>query len=309
LSAAQKEKILALTMHNLQLENRNYLYNHFSDNCVTRITNTLDEALDGQFYRQASATPSRFTLRQEIRRFMPKYPVWDLFLNFLMGRVIDKEISMREAMFLPEEAGKFIWDFTYIDDAGKKQPLCSSAEIVYEAKRDPPLAAPKSLAPLALAGGCLIAFLFAFARFFCESRWPLAAKRFIGIGQACLGFLFGVCGVLLFFLEFFTNHDYTYENFNLIFANPLLLIAFPAGLVAAFSSSESKTHKAGQALSLMWTYIFLAALAAMTMKILPLERQDNWPQLAFILPIAFTLGKTPAWARAGIKRLLHTRCL
>ncbi|MDR3301931.1 MAG: DUF4105 domain-containing protein [Spirochaetaceae bacterium] len=299
LSAAQKEEMLAITMHNLLPENSDYLYNHFSDNCVTRITNTLDAVLGGQFYAQAANTPGRWTLRQEIRRFMARHPVWDLLLNFWMGQVIDKQISVKEEMFLPEETGVFIENFTYIDADGNEQKLCGSIEKIWTAKNRPLfLDAPRSIFWTSLIVGIFLAALLylvspPYKRGKKTKKYAVLQKRLFGMGNTLLGLIGGIAGSLLFFMEFFSDHDYTYQNSNILFANPLLLVAIPFGILFAFSRNEGKVRLATQVLRILWTYVLLTALLAVIIKILPAYYQDNWAPLAIVIPISLVLSKVP----------------
>jgi hypothetical protein len=214
-------------------------------------------------------------------------PLWDMFLNFLMGQVIDKRVSVKEDMFLPEEAAHFIENFTYVNAAGHTQKLCSSVERLYTASRALPLAAPKSAVPFALSVSLVLILLFYCIRA-CAASWPLAEQRLFGLAHAALGVLVGVSGLLLFFLEFFTNHDYTYQNFNVLFANPIALAAIPAGFLAAFSRFKERRARARRVLSLLWTYIFIAAVVVALAHLFPWCYQDNSAHLALILPLSFS---------------------
>ncbi|MDR2864266.1 MAG: DUF4105 domain-containing protein [Spirochaetaceae bacterium] len=301
LSTTQKEKIFNRTVQNLLPQNKDYLYNHFSDNCVTRITNTLDEALGGQFYEKASQTPGRFTLRQEVRRYTEQAPLWDLLLNFLMGQVIDNQISVKEEMFLPDETGNFIENFTYIDGNGKEQKLCSEVTKLYSAQGRPPaLDSPRSNIISSLVAGILIAALFWFIQRL-GNKFPVVGRKLFGIGNTLLGLVAGIPGSVLFFMEFFTNHDYTYQNSNILFANPLLLFAIPFGLMFAFGKNEKKLRFRMGVLRILWTYVFLGASLAIIIKISPVYHQDNWAQLALILPVSIVLSKVSLWLRLLLK--------
>jgi len=292
LTDEQKEEILRITQHNLLPENRDYLYNHFTRNCVTPVTDTLDEALGGQFYGKASQTPGRWTLRQEIRRFMPEHPFWDLLLNFWMGRGIDKKVSVKEELFLPDEVGNYLKNFYWTDSNGTPHKLVSNIDEVYTAKgRAPILDAPRSIALPSLLAGLLIAVLLLYLRI--ARGGGLVKQRLFGLCNALLGAFIGVIGSLLFFMEFFTNHDYTYHNINVLYANPLAFIAPAAALIYIFTKNQRRLRTCANVLSCVWTYIFITALAALALNVLPGYRQDNIAQLAIILPVSFALTPFP----------------
>jgi hypothetical protein len=298
LSAEQKEECLKLVMRSLEPENINYLYNFFSDNCVTRVTDKIDAVLGGQFYAKAVSTPSPRTLRQTIRRFLPKHSVWDLLLNFWLGQGVDRPMTEREAMFLPEAALNFISDFVYIDADGNEQKLAGNIEIANRATdRPPPLAAPKSNIPSSLLAGIILAALFCLLRFYVLKHRPLLGRRLLGASYSILGLILGVTGSLLFFMEFFTNHDYTYENCNILFINPLLFLAVPFGLMYAFGKDEKKIARGKHVLQILMGYVFLTGLIAIIIKLSPAYYQDNWAQLALVLPVALSLSKAPVWLR------------
>jgi hypothetical protein len=288
LSSEQKEEVLRITENNLKPENRDYLYNHFKDNCVTRITDTLDVVVGGDFYKKTASMPGEFTLREEIRRFVNGHPVWDIILNFLMGQVIDTKISVKEEMFLPEEAAKQIEDFVYTDASGNKQKLVKSVEKIYIAKRAPFLDAPRSNYLSSLIAGIIIAVILLLFRYI---KNPAISRVLIGTSNAVFGLIMGIAGSLLFFMEFFTEHDYTFENSNVLFVNPLLLIAIPFGILLAVGKKNVKFY--AKVLQILWTYVFIAALLALLIKILPGYYQDNNAVLLLVVPLSLVQSVLP----------------
>jgi hypothetical protein len=94
-------------------------------------------------------------------------------------------------------------------------------------------------------------------------------------------------------MSFFTNHDYTYHNSNLLFVNPLLFIAVPQGLFYAFTGNEEKRRRAAKALKLLWSYVFCAGVLTMAIKFLPFFCQQNQPTQALVLPVALALSFAP----------------
>jgi hypothetical protein len=298
LSAEQKEELLRITEESLEPENINYLYNFFSDNCVTRITDKIDEVLDGQFYAQATITPVRWTLRQTIRRFMSKHPIVDLLFNFWLGQTVDRPITVKEELFLPEAAFNFISGFVYTDAEGGEQKLAGEIEVVNKALgRSPPLAAPRSNVPGFLVTGIALAALVCFIQFYLLKHRPIPVRRLLGILYSIIGLVSGITGSLLFFMEFFTNHDYTFENINVLFSNPLLLLAVPFGLMYAFGKDQKKLIMRKHILQIIMSYVFLTALITIIIKLSPAYYQDNWALLALVMPIALSLSKAPVWIR------------
>ncbi|MDR2468774.1 MAG: DUF4105 domain-containing protein, partial [Spirochaetaceae bacterium] len=305
LDAAQKLELFRLAEHDVQPENRNYLYNHFTDNCVTRILRNLDTVIGGTLSQQALETPGRLTLRGHVRRHTAAHPVWDWLLNFWMGQVIDKPVSVWQEMFLPSEVGRFIEGFSYTAADGAQHKLVSQVENIYTARRAPVLEAPWNSLGGALAVGVLIALFFYQLEIFKKKNAGLA-RRLLGAGHALLGIVFGIAGSLLFFLTFFTNHDYTFENSNVLFVNPLLLLAVPFGALLAVTNNEKKARIYENVLCMLWTYVFLAALLSRIITIVPSYYQNNGFVIAVLLPISYMLGVPRIMLRklisAGLRR-------
>ena len=286
LDAAQKLELFRLAESDARPENRDYLYNHFTDNCVTRILNNLDVVLSGAFYEAADATPSKWTLRGHVRRHTAGHPLWDWLLNFLMGQVIDRPATAREAMFLPSEAGRFMSAFSTAGADGVRRPLVSSVEEVYRSTRPLVLEAPWHNAGGVLAAGITLGALLAGAARLKKRR---LSRALLGAANALLGLAGGALGSVLFFMTFFTDHDYTFENSNVLFVNPLLFAALPLGLLLAAAKTGKTAGRAAAALRALWAYVALAALSSALIKLSAGYYQDNGFVLAFFIPVSAAL--------------------
>jgi hypothetical protein len=294
LDADKKAYVYDFLEWNARPENRNYWYHHFRDNCVTRVINVLDEVIGGQFYAAYTDAPGRFTLRQHVRRHTWFAPFSDWFLCFLMGQGIDGPTTMREEMFLPSEVGRNIADFVYIDEAGRERKLVSNFEILNKAVNRPAvLETPRIQWPRELALGLAIAALLV-AIMLVRRRREKCGRILWGLSNALLGLFFGLAGSLLFFMSFFTNHDYTWHNANVIFVSPLLLAAVPLGLAAAFSKKPVKVMFSETLLRGVWTYMLLGGIVTMLIKLSPAYFQQNQVTLALVLPFAAVLSVIPS---------------
>jgi hypothetical protein len=123
----------------------------------------------------------------------------------------------------------------------------------------------------------------------------------LGLYQAGLGLFFGGVGLVLFFMAFFTNHDYTWHNANLLFVNPLLLAALPLGIRYAMGGEPKKQFFRGRLLRSLWTYVFLAGILTMVIKLFSGFHQQNQPTQILVLPFAFVLG-FPLRGKLGVSR-------
>ncbi|MDR0301462.1 MAG: DUF4105 domain-containing protein [Treponema sp.] len=288
-----RKKVRDFAQYNVLPENRNYFYHHFRDNCSTRIRDIIDLATDGQFMEQYGDAPGRYTFRQHVRRHTWFMSPADWALNFWMGQVIDTPITIWDEMFLPSEVGKRIEDFWYTGADGKKQKLVTSVETVYKAQGRPiVLDIPRKQWPRELAFSLGLCVIFAFF-FFLQKKNYRAGKILAGLSMSLSGFVFGFAGLLLYFMNLFTNHDYTFQNLNMLFGTPLLLAAFPLGLCYAFTKKTEKQIFYDAILRLIWLLTALGVFVSMLIKLLPAFYQQNLTDQMLMLPIALLFALQP----------------
>ncbi|MDR1107029.1 MAG: DUF4105 domain-containing protein [Treponema sp.] len=287
----KREEVRRFAENNVLPENRDYLYHHFRKNCSHPVRDIIDMAVEGQFGEKYGNEPGRFTLRQHVVRHTWFSPFMDWLLNFLMGQTIDVPITVWDDMFLPSELGKRIDEFYYTDPSGTERKLVSGVEFIYRAKNRPAvLDAPPRRWPAALVTGTAAAILLLFFSFVRVKR-PRAGRLLLGASQSLLGLFFGGVGLVLFFMTFFTNHDYTFHNSNLLFVNPLLLAAVPLGIM--YASGGKKKIPPGRLLTLLWRVSLAGLAVSMLIKLLPAFYQDNITDQLLLLPIVLALSFTP----------------
>ncbi|MDR0600337.1 MAG: DUF4105 domain-containing protein [Treponema sp.] len=311
-----RAEILQFAENNALPQNKDYWYHHFKDNCATRLRDIIDQATGGAFKARYGEAPGRFTLRGHVRRHTWFSPPWDWLFSFLMGRGIDRPITVWEEMFLPSEVERRISDFTYAGPDGVERPLVSSVEVMNTARgRHPVLDSPPRQWPQTLAAGLLLAALLGLFKAMSRKKdlfgggIARAGRILFGLSQSLLGLFFGAAGFLLFFMSFFTNHDYTWHNSTIIFVNPLLFAAFPLGIVLAFgkprkraAGEPERARFSGVFLQVLWTCVFLGGLFAMALNLIPGLYQDNWSVVTLLLPPAFALSRAPGWAAGWFSR-------
>jgi len=297
----KREKIREYAENSVLPENRLYLYHHFRKNCTGPILEILDMATDGQFRERYSNEPGRFTLRQHVRRHTWFSPVIDWILNFWMGQDIDTPITIWQEMFVPSEIAKRICEFTYTDSHGVSHPLVSKVEELWHSRGHPPvLDVPRRQWPRTLAFSLVLAAVLG-ALIVIQHKRPAAGQIALGVFHSLFGLIFGGAGLVLFFMSFFTDHDYTYHNANLLFCNPLLLAAVPLGIIYAKSINYYKRLPAEFMLRLLWLLSVLGIFTSMLIKLLPQFWQQNLVDQMLILPIALVLSLEPV----GLKRMLR----
>ena len=299
LAPDKKEEIRQLAEISVLPENRDYFYRFLRDNCTTRIRDIIDIAAGGQFMERFINETSRYTLRQHVRRHTWFSPFIDWVFGFFIGRDNDRKVTVWEAMFLPSELENCINSFFYTDEHGIPRKLVSDIEIVYRPQNNFAVPVPRKLWPQGFAASIITAFILVLLLL--AQAKPPAAQLTLGIVHSLFGLLFGGTGLLLFFMSFFTDHDYTYHNINLLFCNPLLLAAVPFGIMYAATTENKKRLFAELSLRTIWFLVILGLIISILIKLLPMFRQENFKYQIVMLPIAVALSL----GTSGLKKVMQ----
>ncbi len=111
LSPEEKQRVLARLDHDVQEANKYYAYDHFWDNCTTRVRDVLDEATGGKL-RALTAPADGLTYRDLARKGFYGMRLPLLITDLAMGRATDRVPTYYERMFLPDymrEAATRLW--------------------------------------------------------------------------------------------------------------------------------------------------------------------------------------------------------
>ena len=286
LSPEKKVEMTALLARNVLPQNREYLYDHYYDNCSTRVRDLLNKMIDGQFYTKSQA-PGKMTFRQHTRRHTDAHFCIDWLLMFLMNNSIDKEIRQWDDMFLPEELEYYVANLTYQDSNGQIQHLVKSSYTYYNAKdRKPlPINAPAHW-PRGLAIGVFSGLLFVVLGWGYLRKIKFNRQMF-GVYQALVGIVYGIPGLVLFLMSFFTDHTVTYHNQNLFLANPLTIVFIPLGIGLSLNKKFTIVW-----LPRLWYLITALNLFLLIMKIFPFFEQYNWLSISLIIPLSVSASIT-----------------
>ena len=127
LDAAQKQKVIDKLEHDILDDNKYYAYDHFEDNCTTRIRDIIDDVTGGALSSMKEPTDGssyRDLARQGF--FGMRIPL--LITDIAMGRSTDRVPTYYERMFLPQ----------YLREAVAKK-FAIPPIAIYERKGPPPL--------------------------------------------------------------------------------------------------------------------------------------------------------------------------
>jgi hypothetical protein len=254
LTAAQKRHIVTKLERDILDENRYYSYDHFDDNCTTRVRDILDEATGGALSKMKEPTDGR-TYRDLARQgfFGMRLPL--LITDLAMGRSTDRVPSYYERMFLPDymrEAVTKLWGV--------------EPQVLYQRKGPPPLHDGPSgrvllaLVMLALTAPVVLAVYF--------GRFRRTALAVALVPQFLLGVAFWVLAIISPLPYVHIN-----ETCLIFFPLDLAMLVLPARLARAYAR--------GRAISL----VLIAALM-----LIGVLKQPLWSVLLGPLVPALALG-------------------
>ncbi len=211
-------------------EHSTYLYHHYYENCSTRIRDIIDTATGGQLKTWAQAQVYPYTIRQIVAKSTASNPFIHWTLNFLQSGVIDHEITLWDAMFLPRIMEEALLSFSYTDENGVSTPLAGKREILAEELSGirPDMNQSRTRANMYLSGASLLIALITIVlkRIRKHNRFE-GPRRFatflFGLITSLWSLYLSILSIILLFMMVATTHDVTYFNENIFLVSPLVL--------------------------------------------------------------------------------------
>jgi len=215
--------------------NRYYLYSFLYKNCTSELRDIIFPLVEGaeSSFKNSMAG---VTDRELINGYISGWPKFGI--NLILGSGLDKEISVYQSMFLPDNLYSGI---SVLQNGGKS--LVSKDHYLYKAgnsnkeRRDLP---DYAISPL-----------FVFVVLLLMVLVGLFKKRFGIIFSNIYLVLVSILGIVLSFIILVTEHKELYMNLNLLWCNPFFL-----AVVYASVKGLKKTERLLSAISL----VFLALL-------------------------------------------------
>lgn len=209
LDSVQKQKMFDLLIENYRPENRSYLYNFLFDNCTTRSRDIIQKSLPDKIEWQITESNKNFWNLLDEYLYVSPWVSWGI--HTILGQPGTQKAETFQYMFLPDYLMYGLDSATY-----QGSPIADKAKVVYQTSEREEINSffwnPFFVFTI---GALLIIFLIQYFK----SGKLLNAFTF-------LFFIFtGLLGVLIIFLGFFTAHPITAPNWNILWANPLNLIA------------------------------------------------------------------------------------
>jgi hypothetical protein len=244
LTNKEKELLIFLINNNMKPENKFYLYNFFYDNCSSRVRDIIEKITGERLLYPKEYFKDQPSFRGMINRAQKPMP-WDTFgTDLLIGISGDKKAGFRDQMFLPEDLMKNL-SLMMIKSSDTIIPLLQKPETVLDF--EPTNKTYKIFfSPLFMFG---ILFTIILILSF-QNKW----QKIIDFTDKLLFFVFSVLSILMVFFNFFTDHQAMKMNLNIIWLNPLIIIAF----ITLFTKSK---HPIWFKIVFLITSIFLLSIA------------------------------------------------
>ena len=280
LSAEQRDTLVDFLRWNAEPENRVYRYDFLFDNCSTRIRDAFEDEWGAEFDASAAPEPG-YTFREMLDLYVQDRP-WTTFGFYLaLGQEVDRDVTAREAMFLPDflmEAA----DHTYIDDDDGRRSLVTETDTLLwidgytHPHDDPSFPWPTLMLWLVFAVG-LVGTAAERQR---GTRTPWMDRFDKG-----LLFVLGGAGLILAFLWFISLHEVTNQNLNLLWA-------LPTHMLAAFLVGDKAVPR-----WLRHGYWGVTAVAALAL----LAGWPFWTQTLYtgLIPVLLLVVLRAAWRVSG----------
>ena len=284
LTAEQKQHVIAKLEHDILVPNRYYAYDHFLDNCTTRVRDVIDEAIGGKL-AALTGPPDDRTFRDLAREGFYGMTLPLLATDIAMGRATDRVPTYYERMFLPQylrEAVTKLWGI---------QPIA-----VYTRHGDPP-----STDPASGRGWLVLAILLLTAPAWL-SRWTGRLPR---AGMAIAVVPYVLLGCAMWFTAIISPLGYVRWNELCLVILPLdvLLLVLPAPARLRYARGRLVMLAAIVVLSLVGV-LKQPLLSVLLWPLIPLAVSALWPQRTARGGVVGTLSADPANgpARAANRR-------
>ncbi|MFM9006097.1 MAG: DUF4105 domain-containing protein, partial [Flavobacteriales bacterium] len=277
LTPLQKQRLFDLLQANVQKSNCTYRYDFFYDNCSSRIRDmimraTAMESTEAMGFRFVpldtllkvntiefdSPCARGTTYRQAIQKYLDYQPWSDFGIDLALGLPCDRVMGEYGFMFLPDSLMR---ELEVAKLSGS--PLCSPPVELLPKRME--LSANSFTAPISIFIAWLV--LHAWLTFRRRNHPRVMAHEIILLSVVSL------LSLLIILLWFFTDHNATHGNWNLLWACPLngvLLFFMRKRMVVKFASMVNLAAGIVTLLSFAWLPISLnvAALPLIAMLII-----------------------------------------
>lgn len=259
LSHEQKQRVFDILEENYLPANREYRYRFFTDNCATRLQDVVIKAC-GDSLTYTGYTADTLSFREWIDQYAHIQKPWaDFGMDLAIGSPADEIATPMHATFLPENLS-LAFAGARLKTGTKEVALTGQPVVILENRPE----THDSLFTPMICFYVLAILVGIFTWFQLKNKWTnLWLDR-------TLFFVLGIAGIFLLLLWFGTDHGVTSYNWDVLWANPLLLWL-------AFLIQPKQTPK--------WVQFFLIAYALVLLVSTSLLDKHN----SVLIPILITI--------------------
>lgn len=197
-----------------------YRYNFLYNNCTTRALEQVENHINGHISYLADSIKTNLTYRGIIHEFLGNREWLKFGQDLILGRSADTSIDIKQQMFSPIYAQKYLEQATIIDTAGSIRPLVIAKDDIMSEKNIKNDTIDDFISPILVL---FILLLFVFGL----SAYELKSGRFFALFDLFLMLIHGFIGIFISILFFLSEQPTVNSNFLVILYNPMLLVAVP----------------------------------------------------------------------------------
>lgn len=260
LDSIQKQKAFSFLENNSLPQNQTYRYDYFYNNCASKVRDVFAEVFKNEIKFDGSFIKTNYTIRDLTEIYLQQQPWGDLGIDICLGLPMDKKATPYDYMFLPDYI-ESSFDHTSLNGS----PIVKQKIAVYES-------VPEKIPFHWYHPWIVFGLLFLFTAILSYYDWKKkkASKWF----DVTLFGITGLLGILLLTLWVATDHKAAANNFNLLWAFPLHLLA-AIGLLRKNPAKWLSNY-----------FTFASVLTALLIGFWALLPQDMNP---FLLPVVFII--------------------
>ena len=197
-------------------ENMYYRYDFFFDNCATRVKDVLKNVLKDDIVLPENKTDGQKSFKELIRPYL-KGKDWERFgIHLCLGQPANEIATAEQSTFLPDYLEQVI-DNTQIRINGSLMPIVKDKRVLFTPKEK--LTAQSGFfSPFLIFSLILLLTLILSFVEYKKERWFMLLDK-------TLFFIFGFLGIVILFVWFGTEHKAVVNNWNVLWAMPLWLVA------------------------------------------------------------------------------------
>ena len=225
LNQLEKQLLIDSLQINYLPENRYYSYDFLFDNCATRIRDIFVEAIPASFIFNNDAIEQGKTFRQLLKPYVIEKPWAKLGINLLLGVKADRQAEPWEYMFLPE----------HMMNAFKHASIRREEDKSVFAKEPIVILVGEKIPKNIFRNSPIFVFSMVLALALLLTFYDIQKRRVSKWFDIMLFTIVGLVGSIIAFQWFGSEHVVMSNNYNLIWAHPLQLIA---GILLAFPSAK-----------------------------------------------------------------------